>query len=154
MHLRIIELDGHKVLAPIGEDACAYINRRKVDSTLLADIKQAKSYEFLSKGHKLVRTVYQNMPEPSIKMVDGRIVNPIWDYEHLRSELTILAGAYEYYARADGSLKIEAKSWSEMGEQEFSQFYDRLIDACLKVLPDSWDHDELERVSREVLSFA
>jgi hypothetical protein len=119
----------------------------------MCEIKKPKSYEFLSKGMKLVRTVYEAMPEPNVQMVDGRIVNPVWDFDHLRAELTIMAGEYQYFAMPDGSLKIEAKSWADMDQDQFSAFYSRLVDACLKVLPDTWDAEELERVSNEVLSF-
>ena len=160
-HFRVMTADcfrpEHKVLVAVDDDGEQYVNRRKVGDTLACDIKQERNYVFHSKAMKLVRTVHDALPDPDVAQLDdGRIVQPQKNFEATRAYLTIAAGYYDVIGLPNGKVRLEPKSWAfnKMTEVEFEEFYQRLIDAALEALPDTWSQAELERVATDILHFA
>lgn len=109
-----------------------YENAKKIplNEPFEIDYKKQRNIKFHRKFFALIKLVFDNQEQFS-------------NIEILRKELTIEAGFYNEYPNYQGEVKKDAKSisFSSMDEIEFNEFYDRIIDAIVKIY--KWDKQDL-----------
>lgn len=92
----------------------------------------------------LIRLAFDNMPEK----FDGYFA----DENQLRYELIKRAGYFEEYTDFKGNKQYRAKSiaFDKMGQEEFTNLYNRVIDVVIQWLLPDLDRDLLEH---EIMNF-
>lgn len=153
MHLRVTEDYG---LIPIEDEAVKYLYKKKVGDILDCDVVKKQNYEFHKKLFALFNTIHEALPEPEPIMYNDELIQPVRTFDDTRKYLTIMAGHYDVIGLPNGKTRVEAKSiaYDKMDADEREDFYSRVIDAGLKVLPDTWTEEELNRVAMEIINFA
>jgi len=98
------------------------LKKLKAGEFLECEIRMPRNVGFHRKFFALINMVYQNQSTYN-------------NIEHLRRDLIIEAGFYEEWADFNGEVKRRAKSisFSSMGEDEFQELYDRVLDVIVDV---------------------
>ena len=106
----------------------------KPNQELKCKITRPRNLKFHKKFFALIDLVYMNQDHYNNK-------------EHLRKDLTIASGYYEQHTTFNGQTRTEAKSisFAKMSEDEFSELYNRFIDAIVKYF-----HFEKQSINDEI----
>ena len=128
-------------LIPLGDESYENKKRLHIGDTYEADVKIKRNYQFLKKAYALLNAAWSLMDE---RQVAG------WrSKEGFRAYLTVAAGYYSVYFNPRLQEFVEQpKSWAfdSMGEEEFSDLYDRMKDVIFAVLGDKINEETFERV--------
>ena len=121
MKLRFIKSDGG--LRPFDEECNEAIKKWKPDDFIVIDATRPRNGKFMRKFFALLNIIVQNY--------DGQIT--VEDVLlHVKSELNfweaILVGNSHHK-------RYRSISFAKMDEDMFSQFYDRAVNVCLKLVP-------------------
>lgn len=111
----------------------------KIGDVLRAEISKPRNIKFHRKAFALLKMVLPHTNYPST--------------DALRDALTVGAGFVETVINPmTGEVGWKPKSWafSNMGEEEFSELYNRMIDVALKLVPGSSRPDWEEAVDNIV----
>lgn len=81
------------------------------------------------------------------------------DFDTFRNDIMVMAGFREVVVKANGDVKVVAKSvsFSAMDDTEFARVYNAVFDTCSRLLhaqSDRWTPEELRRVCATMESFA
>lgn len=142
-------------LIPFEDDAVKYVYNRKVGDILECEVILQRNYKFHKKLFALFKVVHDALPEPEPIMFRGELLQPECTFDMTRKYLTVQAGYYDVFASPSGEVRVEAKSlkFNKMKPDDFDDLYSKIIDASLKVLPSTWDENEIERIAREIIGF-
>ena len=125
------QIDHQKRIIPLFDSDMDNLRKIRRGVDLEIDIKQPRNYKFLKKFHALVNMIFENQD--------------IYDnIEHLRKDLTILAGYYDEHPNFHGEIVKTAKSisFAKMTEEEFSDLYSKFCDTIIKVM--GWSQELIE----------
>jgi len=100
------------------------------------EYKQQRNYEFHKKVFAFLNFCFEFWVNENNYQTD-RV-----SFDIFRHNLTVVAGYKNVYYTIDGSLRVEAKSisYTKMTEDEFSEYYQALIQAAMNTLFKG--HDE------------
>lgn len=110
-------------LKPAYDSDYELVKKIPLNEPIIFEWSKPRNYLFHKKFFALINLVYQNQ----------EVYNNI---EHLRKDLTISAGYYDLRHNFDGVEIVEAKSisFAKMDENEFSEFYSKILDVVVKWL--------------------
>jgi len=93
----------------------------KPNTEIICKITRPRNLKFHKKFFALINLVYFNQDTYN-------------NMDHLRKDLTIAAGYYDQHTTFTGQIRTEAKSisFAKMDESEFSELYNKFIDAIVK----------------------
>lgn len=116
---------------------------------LRVKITRMRNVQFLRKYFALLNYLYDIWEPDEANQVGEK------NFSRFRSDMTILAGFYESYIRIDGSTRIEPRSisFSNMSEDDFTELYNKTIDAGVKYVAKNYTGDELAAVVSHILEF-
>ena len=115
---------------------------------LRVKVTRPRNVRFLRKYFALLNVLFDYF-EPPEEYIGEK------NFSRFRADMIILAGFYEKHVRLDGSLRVEPKSisFSKMSEDEFSDLYNKTIDAGVKYVVRNFTGDELRSVVRQIEEF-
>ena len=127
-------------LEPSDEIALSYIKKLKPGADVEVDIRQPRNIKFHRKWMALAKIVFDNQD-----VYD--------DFEAFRKELTMRAGFWEEHVHVTGKVSYVAKSiaFGSMDEIEFSEMYEKSIQAALDHFIPGTDRADLEEA---IMDFA
>jgi len=139
-----------------GDDKTAnYLSKKKAGAVLSINIVEPRNGAFHRKVMSMFGMIHDQLPEPEPVEIKGRMVTPAHTFDSTRKYLTIMAGYYEIIGLPNGKYKYEAKSLSydKMDQEEFEQFFSDVINAGLKLMPDSWSAQDLDNFANDLLRY-
>lgn len=141
-------------LIPSGAESEVWYSKIKLGSVISIDARTMRNPKFHRKYFALLNIGFDNFSPEPISSEFGTVVK---NFDQFRSDVVILAGFYETWARIDGSVRIVPKSisFASMKEEAFQDLYSKTIDVLLKYVYDkSITADELDRIVNSYLNFA
>ena len=139
-----------------GDDATAdYLSKKKSGTILNINIVEPRNGQFHRKVMSMFGMIHDQLPEPEPVEIKGRMVTPAHTFDSTRKYLTIMAGYYEIIGLPNGKYKYEAKSLSydKMDQQEFEKFFSDVVNAGLKLMPESWSAQDLDSFANNLLGY-
>ena len=129
MKVSMIKLAGGH-LVPANDAESERMNRFKNNEGYEVDIKLVRNYAFHQKVFAFLNFCF----EYHVNRLECAVHEKQFDV--FRDELTVNAGYYDEFWTLKGTLRIEAKSisYADMGQEEFEQYYNSLINAALKLV--------------------
>jgi len=142
-------------LITISDDGDGFFRESKVGKVFNAEIKEIRNYAFHKKIISLFRMMHDILPPPAPVEFMGRMVTPEHTFDNTRKFLTVKAGHYNVNGFPDGSVRVEAKSisFAKMKQDEFDKLFSSVINACLKILPDTWTEENLRETANNILKY-
>lgn len=130
-------------LTPADDFAIEMLKQIKHDEVVSADITKPRNLKFLRKYFALLGVAYDNQEQYA-------------NFDDFRSEVIIQSGFYTTLKHLDGTMSKQAKSisFARMDELEFSQLYQRTLDALISKFLPGTDPNELARQADEILGFS
>lgn len=127
-------------LGPADEAAEKVIRRWGKGEAIVCEVKRARNPGGHRKAYALLRLVFENQ-------------NKYSTIDDLLTEIKLRAGHYDEYVTTRGELVYTPRSisFAELDEDEFVEFYDKMIDAMIKHILPGVGREDLED---EVLRFA
>lgn len=128
-------------LVPASDDDYETKRKLKVGNIYQADIKTKRNYQFLKKAFALLNAAWSLMDEGQIAAWRSK--------EGFRNYLTVAAGHYDTYYNPRLRDWVETpRSWAfdAMGEEEFTELYERMKDVIFGILGDRINEETFERV--------
>jgi len=150
-----LELLNNGLLKPANEATEKYFNKNKVGKVFEGDYKEIRDYEFHKKLFTLFIMMHDILPPPEPVEFMGKMVTPEHTLDNTRKFLTVKAGHYIVNGYPDGSIRVEAKSlkFANMSAEEFEKLYSGVINAALKVLPDTWSDEKLRETANKIIQY-
>ncbi len=152
-----IELKLHSggKLETINEDGEKFFRASKVGKVFKCKISEIRNYKYHQKLITLFSMMHDILPAPADVEFMDRTITPEHTFDNTRRYLTVKAGYYSVNGYPDGSVRVEAKSisFANMDQDEFENLYSSVINACLKVLPETWDEENLRETANEILRY-
>ena len=147
-------------LLPANDETTAWLLKKKLGSTIVAEIHEIRNAAFHRKWFALVKVGFDywrdNVDTLEYK---GKSVMP--NFDRFRKDVTILAGFYEAVTNIKGEVRLEAESlkWSKMTEERFTQLYDATIRVLLEQVFNGrrcakWSEHQLRSVVEQIEAFA
>ena len=132
-----------------------YVLKMGYGTQIHADFKKRRNVKFHRKAFLLLNFLYENWSPPENEYADSRFGTPEKNFERFRRDVTILAGFFYQTVRLNGEVRTEAKSisFSNMDEDEFADYYSKVIDVGLKYVLKNYTKDDIDSVVNELLGF-
>lgn len=126
-------------LGPADETAEKVIKRWGKGEAVLCEVKRARNPEAHRKAFALLRLVLDNQ-------------NTYSNIDDLLTEIKLRAGHYDEYVTSRGELVYTPRSiaFADMCEDEFAEFYSKMIDAMIRHILPGLGREDLED---EILRF-
>lgn len=127
-------------LVPIDDDAYEVKQKLKVGQVYEADVKLERNYKFHKKYFSLIRIAWEYLLENEVKEFRTK--------EIFRKWCEIEAGNCDVVQLQDGSFLRLPKSiaFDQMGEDEFSDLYERVKDVIWDKIGDRVTKEKFEQV--------
>ena len=127
-------------LVPVDDDAYEAKQKLKIGQVYEADIKLDRNYQFHKKYFSLIRIAWEYLLEGEAKEFKTK--------EIFRKWCEIQAGNCDVLRLPDGHYLRLPKSiaFDKMGEDEFSELYERVKDVIWDLIGDRVTKEEFERV--------
>lgn len=127
-------------LVPIDDDAYEVKQKLKVGQVYEADVKLDRNYKFHKKYFSLIRIAWEYLLENEVKEFRTK--------EIFRKWCEIEAGNCDVVQLQDGSFLRLPKSiaFDQMGEDEFSELYERVKDVIWDKIGDRVTKEKFEHV--------
>lgn len=127
-------------LVPIDDDAYEVKQKLKVGQVYEADVKLERNYKFHKKYFSLIRIAWEYLLENEVKEFRTK--------EIFRKWCEIEAGNCDVVQLQDGSFLRLPKSiaFDQMGEDEFSELYERVKDVIWDKIGDRVTKEKFEQV--------
>ncbi len=141
--------------APADQATAEYHAKLKPYAVIHGDFKQMRNSGFHRKFFALLNIAFENWNPESI---DTKWGTPEKNFETFRKNVIILAGFGYPVFNINGTFKMEAKSISfgNMGQDEFEEVYNRVLDVLLKRIDmlKALSKQEVEDLVQKYLEFA
>ena len=120
--MKILCLNTPNGLVPVGDDAYELKRKLKIGQVYEADVKMVRNYPFLQKYHSLIAAAWALLPEHRTQGFQTK--------EIFRKWCEMQAGHCDIIELPDGDVMRMPKSiaFDKMGEDEFSELYERVKD--------------------------
>lgn len=140
-------------LVPVDMHASDYLHKIKMGAELIAEVRQPRNPQFHRKFMSLLRVGFEYWEPGEVSSKHGK---PEKNFDQFREDVTILAGFFYPVIRANGDVRIKAKSisFASMDEEEFSRLYQTVLTVLFeRVLVGMTDAD-IDRIQNHLLSYA
>lgn len=112
-------------LLPFDDEAAATIRKWNVRDFLELEIKRPRNYKFHKKLFSLLKIVHENNE-------DTKSIDDLLNYVKIETGHADIIELRGIAFRVPRTI-----SFSNMDEDEFSLFYDKAVDVCMKIIPES-----------------
>lgn len=129
-------------LIPDDDATVDQLQKLKVGEVVRVEYKRPRNVKFHRKFMALVNLVFDNQEKYNNR-------------EALLTELKLQVGHYEEHITLGGKVVYQPKSisFASMDEDEFTQFYSKVVDVVLRYFLTGMDEDELNSMVDSVLGF-
>jgi|SRR5882672_2138240 len=141
------------ILFPADQQSAECIAKLKLGDGIKVKFAKYNNAKFHAKIFALANLAYEAW-EPSEVTYKGEVVAK--NFDQFRDDLTILSGFYTTSVRLDGSVRINAKSWSfeSMDDIEKEKLYNSIINVVLARILTKYTREDIDAVVESVLRFA
>ena len=142
-------------LIPASDETRAQFSKWKLGDTIRGDFVKPRNPHFHRKFFALVKLAFEYWEEksPGIEF-KGNLIRP--DFERFRKDITILSGRYHMVSNINSEVRAEADSisFAQMGEDEFQQLYERVVQVILERVLTDRSREDVERSIEKIMEFA
>lgn len=140
------------LLAPVDQQAIDYISKMKLGAGVTVDVKRHRNPGFHKKFFALLNLAFEAW-EPGERAYQGELVRK--NFEQFRNDITVLAGYFDMAITLKGETRLTAKSisFASMGQDEFEELYNAVINVVLQKILTNYSRDDLDNVVNQILGF-